>query len=245
MDVQYHFNGDLVLQVNLGGPLTIETNRRMLQFAETVASANIPGIQSIIPAMTSFSIKYEPRKVGITELISHLQQLQRHIGESPSIASKRVVVPVAFSEKYGLDIPYIQEKTGLGVEEMVERMTRKPFHVYMLGFIAGLPYMGEIDPELRLPRRATPRIEVAKGSIAIANELTNIYTESSPGGWHVIGWTPMATFDIDAAIPTIVQAGDEVLFKEISTSEAEQWDTNKQREWDETWNPSLLKSQDF
>jgi inhibitor of KinA len=119
---------------------------------------------------------------------------------------------------------------------MTEIICSKAYYVYMIGFIAGLPYMGDLDKRLMFPRKSNPRLKVPRGSVAIANQMTDIYTIESPGGWHIVGWTPMEIFNIKLDPPNLLQAGDYVKYEPISAELARGWDCQLQKEWDAGWN---------
>lgn len=228
--------GEQVLIVQFEDILSIEVNQSIQAFAQLIKNQCINGIKEIIPAMTSLSIKYDPLTITFDQLKNNLEGLEELDGTKNSFTGKTVHIPIAFDRQNAPDLEYLSNQTGLDKEKIVEILISKPYYVYMIGFIAGLPYMGNIDERLALPRRETPRLKVPKGSVAIANQLTDIYTIESPGGWHIVGWTPMEIFDSVRNPPSLLFPGDYVKYERISADLAKEWSRTKQEEWDQTWN---------
>jgi len=196
----------------------------------------LEGVLQVIPAMNTFSIRYNPLKITEAKILDFIEKHPPYKGKKPVMTSKRVYVPIAFGEDYSLDLNEISKKTGLPKDKVMEKMIKRDFYVYLTGFIAGTPYLGEIDPDIGLPRRNMPRLKVPEGSIAIANNMCTIYTIESPGGWNIIGWTPMKLFNPLNRIPNKANMGDSIHFKPITVEEAENWDENMQEKWDHQWN---------
>src|SRR5262249_51194315 len=126
------------------------------------------------------------------------------------------VIPTCYHESLGLDLGAVAARTGLNVPALVALHSATTFHVYMLGFLPGFPYLGGLPKALQLPRRETPRLKLPPGSVAIAMDMTCIYTLESPGGWHVLGRTPVVLFDLRRDPPAALAAGDKVAFEPIS-----------------------------
>ncbi len=132
---------------------------------------------------------------------------------------KIVEIPICYDLEYGIDLPDLSQELGLSIEQIIDLHTREPMHIFMLGFSPGLPFHGLFDPKLNLPRRTQPRTELAPGSVGIANRQGVIYPFATPGGWHIVGRTPLRLFNADAAPYTLYQAGDKIQFKAISKAE--------------------------
>lgn len=196
----------------------------------------LAGVLQVIPAMNTISIRYNPLIITEAEILDFIEKHPPGKEKNDTMTSKRVYVPIAFGEEYSLDLNEIAIKCGLSRDRVIEKMLDRDFYVYLTGFIAGTPYIGEIDPALGLPRRAMPRLKVSEGSIAIANNMCTIYTIESPGGWNIIGWTPMKLFNPFKSIPTTAKMGDCIHFKRITPEEAKHWDETRQEKWDRQWN---------
>ena len=139
--------------------------------------------------------------------------------ETQESSSRIVEIPVCYELEYGVDLPYLSQELGLSVAQIIELHTHEPMHVFMLGFSPGLPFHGLFDPALNLPRRAQPRTQLVSGSIGIANRQGVIYPFATPGGWHIVGRTPLRLFNANKPPYTLYQAGDKIQFKAISKAE--------------------------
>ena len=128
---------------------------------------------------------------------------------------------MCYDESLGLDLADVAARTGLSVAEVVERHSGATHHVYMMGFLPGLPYLGGLPKEFELPRRENPRLKVPRGAVAVAMAMTVIYPLESPGGWHILGRTPVPLWDLRRDPPTILAAGDKVTFVPVSLGEYE------------------------
>ena len=128
-------------------------------------------------------------------------------------------IPACYDPSLSPDLAEVATRTGLTPQQVAERHSAVTYHVYMVGFLPGYPYMGDLPPELALPRRENPRTKVPPGSIAIATTLTAVYTLESPGGWHLIGRTPAPLWDLRRDRPVVLQAGDKVVFRSIPLEE--------------------------
>jgi inhibitor of KinA len=228
--------GEQAVVVQFENVLSIKVNQHVRSFARVIEDNGIKGIRQLIPAFNSLAVCYDPIVIDYKSLVDKLHTLEGYITEDFKADSKVVHVPVVYGGKYGPDLEDVAEQTGLSPEEVVKIHHSQPYLVYMVGFIAGYPYCGDIDDRLVLRRRSNPRLKVEKGSIAIANKQTGIYTIASPGGWHLLGWTPMETFNPYHEPPSMLLAGDYVQFIPISAEKAEQWNEQRQREWDKEWN---------
>lgn len=227
--------GDQILVAQFEDRLSIEVNRRALAFARIVKNQNINGIKQIIPTIHCVSIRYDPTILSFARLVKELKRLEESDTEVATL-SKTVHIPVVFGGAYGPDLADVSKQVDLSPADVIQQVQSKPYYVYMVGFIAGLPYLGDLDERLLLPRRSTPRLKVPQGSVAIADKLTTIYPVESPGGWHLLGWTPMEIFNPHHNPPNRLAPGDHVQYVPITAQQGEQWDEQKQSEWDQAWN---------
>ncbi|KAB7667797.1 5-oxoprolinase subunit PxpB [Bacillus sp. B1-b2] len=216
--------------------LSIENNQTVQYYAKMIKSLQIKGVRDVITAMSNLTILYDPILISYEQLTHELQQMELKDINSSKQKSRTVHIPVVFDEQYGPDLPEIAKITGYSVPEIINMICAKSYYVYMIGFIAGLPYMGDLDERISIPRKANPRIKVPKGTVAIANRMTDIYTMESPGGWHLVGWTPMEIFDVTNHPPNVLLAGDFVKYEPITAEHAKSWNAQVQKEWDSLWN---------
>jgi inhibitor of KinA len=207
--------GDTALTVELGDRVDLAVNALVLALAARVRDAAVPGIVELVPTFRSLTIHYDPLIVVQSELKARLIPLLS--GLSAAGGSGRLWrIPVCYHDSVAPDLAEVATRTGLTAERVVELHSRPTYHLYMVGFVPGFPYMGELPPELMLPRRENPRTAVPAGSVAIATTLTSVYALESPGGWHLIGRTPAPLWDRAWDPPVLLAAGDKVRFQPIS-----------------------------
>lgn len=186
-----------------------------------ILSINHEGIVETVPAYNSLIIHYNSNLLSYKDL-ERLLENQSEVKNQILIERKTVRIPVLYD---GVDIDEVIEHTGLSRKEIVKRHTDSSYTVYMLGFMPGFPYLGGMDESLRTPRKAVPRTKVDAGSVGIADRQTGIYPFESPGGWQIIGRTPLKLFDINRQTPALINAFDILEFYEISEEEFINWET--------------------
>ncbi len=207
--------GDTALTVELGDRVDPAVNALVLALADRVEAAAVPGIVELVPTFRSLTIHYDPLTVAQSELEARLRPLLS--GLSAAGRSGRLWrIPVCYHDSVAPDLAEVAGRTGLKPERVVELHASATYHVYMVGFLPGFPYIGELPRELVLPRRENPRTAVPAGSVAVATTLTSVYTLESPGGWHLIGRTPALLWDRARDPPVLLAAGDRVRFLPIS-----------------------------
>lgn len=219
--------GDSALTIDFGNVIDKNTNKKIISLFNAIRKDPLTGMIDAIPAYSSLSIIYDPFLIrknfskndtafdwikGQTEKF-----LQQHI-KSNEEQSRLIKIPVCYDEKFGIDLIRIAEEKKLSKEEIIQLHTTKQYRVYMLGFLPGFPYMGEVDERIAMSRKSQPQ-SVAAGSVGIAGKQTGIYSLSSPGGWNIIGRTPLQLFDQSKDEPTLLRAGDIVEFYSISKEE--------------------------
>jgi inhibitor of KinA len=236
IDVNFAPLGDQILVLQFEEVLSIGNNQKVQRYANMIKDSKIDGLVEVITAMASIAIKYNPLHINFYQLKDKVQTLIQGESNHGELDSRTIIIPVVFNDHYGIDLAEISRTTLLSKEEIIQMLCFQKYYVYMIGFINGVPYIGNLDNRLALPRRSNPRVRLRKGSVAIANGMTNIYTLESPGGWHLVGWTPMELFDVHRDPPNLLSAGDFVKYEVISVDLAENWDESKQKEWDQKWN---------
>lgn len=210
--------GDSALTVVLGQGISRELSQKVTQVARVVMDSKIKGVLDVVPSYASFAVYYDPCNAVYKEMLANLQDsVERQSGGTATVetgleARRTIRIPVRYD---GEDLGDVTARTGLTRNGVVELHTAREYHVYVIGFVPGFAYLGEIDNALVLPRRATPRKRVPAGSVAIAERQTGIYPFSTPGGWHVIGTTSVTMFDPASAKPALLHVGDTVIFESI------------------------------
>ncbi|HWQ45628.1 MAG TPA: 5-oxoprolinase subunit PxpB, partial [Longilinea sp.] len=181
----------------------------------------LPGVGEAVPGYTTLMVKYDPQHLDYPRLCAEIQTLLEQLSEAAAQPPHRVEIPVAYWGRHGPDLDFVTRHTGLAPEEVIRRHVAGVYPVYFLGFLPGFPYLGGMDPALATPRLESPRTSVPAGSVGIAGAQTGIYPSESPGGWRLIGRTPLALFDPLSEKPALLSPGDEVVFVPLSTAEAD------------------------
>jgi KipI family sensor histidine kinase inhibitor len=215
--------GDRGLLVELGHGIDPAVNRCVQQLQRRLAREEIDGLLETVPAYSSLLVVYDPLRAAPEAL--KRQIAMRCDFDAVDDAEDRPIreIPVIYGGEAGPDLETVADYHGLSVADVVRLHSGSVYRVYMIGFTPGYPYMGELPEALNTPRRDTPRTRIPKGSVAIAQRQTGIYPVVSPGGWQIIGRTPLELFDARQASPSLLSMGDQVRFVAISAEEAEQW----------------------
>jgi KipI family sensor histidine kinase inhibitor len=208
--------------LDFGSIIDIQTNSFVISFANHIID-NIElnyelGIKNCTPSYNKILIQFDPNSKKKREILDFLYSI--NLKEFKSKETKEFVeIPICYDDEYSLDLADISQQIKLTKEEIINIHLNTSFHVYMIGFMPGYPFMGDIDKILSVPRKLSPRLNVPKGSVAIVGNLCGIYPNNSPGGWNIIGNTPLNLFLKNNNEPTLLKPGNKVKFKSISKSE--------------------------
>jgi KipI family sensor histidine kinase inhibitor len=214
--------GDRALLVEFGRTVSLDTNRRVHALDAAVIQERWRGVEECVPSYRSLLVYYDPAEITYEQLIYRLRDVEPRLNEFSVALRQRIVeVPLVYGGEYGPDLDYVANYHNLNDEEVVQLHSSREYRVYMIGFIAGFPYLGEVADEIATPRLKTPRLRVPTGSVGIAEKQTGIYPRESPGGWHIIGRTPLRLFDVEKHPPALILPGDTVQFKPIGKEEFE------------------------
>jgi len=214
--------GDNALLVEFGSTVSLDINRRVHVLDHVISEAKPRGLKECVPTYRSLLIYYDPSETGYEPLIFRIKDLEAKLEESGIFVHERVLdVPVVYGNEYGPDLGYVARYHGLQEDEVIQLHSGRDYTVYMIGFVAGFPYLGEVDGEIATPRLKTPRFWVPAGSVGIAEKQTGIYPCESPGGWQIIGRTPLKLFDIEKRPPALILPGDTVRFRPVEKKEFE------------------------
>jgi KipI family sensor histidine kinase inhibitor len=219
--VRYLPFGDTSLVVEFADAISPEVNRRVLALNTAISKARLRGVEELVPTYRSLLVRYDPLKTSYEQLVFRVKDLEETVGESlqDETASRRIVVPVVYGGEYGPDLGYVARLHGLSEEQVVRVHSGREYRVYMVGFMVGFPYMGDVADEIATPRLLTPRLRVPAGSVGIAEKQTGIYPCEAPGGWQIVGRTFLKLFDPLQEPPALLSAGDRVRFQPISEDE--------------------------
>lgn len=213
--------GDHALTIELGNTIDEKINHQVLSLFHFLQQKKITGIKDIIPAYSSVTLVYDTIAIKEKHPSAYQfikQQIKPAIKEfKPDYTSSRLIeIPVCYDVSLGIDLKKMAAQKQIPVEEIIQLHSSKTYRVFMIGFLPGFAYMGSVDEKIIMPRKAQPRTNVVAGSIGIAGKQTGIYPFDSPGGWNIIGQTPVKLFDAARKDPVYLQAGDEVKFIFIS-----------------------------
>ena len=217
--MQFYSMGDRGLLLELGDEISQEINEKVRRMALAIQSEAIQGILETVPTNRSLLVLYDPLVLSIKELEKGLESMEEKLQRSPFPEPKLTRIPVVYGGRYGPDIEFVAEYHHTTPEEIIRLHCSRSYLIYMIGFMPGFPYMGELPEDLVTPRLKTPRLSVPTGSVAIAQKQTGIYPMESPGGWQILGRTPAKMFDPVKVPPAYLRMGDLVQFHPISEEE--------------------------
>ena len=212
--------GDSVLVAEFEDRIDETVNSRVVALAEALGQKSVAGLRDIVPTFRSVAIYFDPLRTDVGALARLLEEEDLSTGMVRR-ESATVRIPVCYGGPYGQDLQAVAASTGLSEAEVADIHAGSTYRVYMLGFLPGFAYMGLVDERIAVPRRAVPRVRVPAGSVGIAGRQTGIYPSDSPGGWQLIGKTPLRPFDVNRGNPFLLSAGDLVRFYPIDVSELE------------------------
>ena len=214
--------GDAALYCDFGKEVNKETNTQVIRYFKSIQKENIASINNLSPSYNKLIISFDLKKTNFKDLKKLIENL--NITNEDDLENKKIEIPVCCDENFALDIVRLENKLNLKREKIYENFFNKEFFCYMTGFIAGMPFLGDLSENMRAKRLETPRVKVPKGSVALTEQFANIYTFESPGGWNVIGNSPLKIFDSSKEVsPNLINPGDIVLFKEISKNQYESY----------------------
>jgi len=211
--------GDRSIFVEFGDEIASELNRQVRNLMLAVQKEKIPGVIETVPAYRSLLVYFEPLRISPGKLRQILSRLVQQPLESELPKPKLIEIPAVYGGEYGLDLGFVAKHNGLDMSEVVKIHSGTPYLIYMIGFLPGFPYLGGMSPRIAAPRLETPRTKIPAGSVGIAGTQTGIYPMESPGGWRLIGRTPLKIFDPNREPPAIFQAGDYLVFVSITPEE--------------------------
>jgi KipI family sensor histidine kinase inhibitor len=216
---RYLAAGDSALVVEFGDEIHPELNHKLQGFVRALEDQNIQGIREYIPTYRSLMIVYDPAVILFQELVGKIQQIQSEQPTSRFLKPRIVEVPVLYGGKFGPDIECVAQHNRLSIEEVIALHSGRDYLVYMLGFTPGFCYLGGMSKRLETPRLAMPRTRIPAGSVGIAGKQTGVYPIDSPGGWRLIGRTPLCLFDPNREPAVLITAGDYVRFSRIDAQD--------------------------
>jgi KipI family sensor histidine kinase inhibitor len=210
--------GDSAVVVEFGEVIDPAIGAEVTRLVAAIAARAIAGVTETVPTFRSLLVCYDPLVTSQGRLIGEIEALALSAAAPPQTA-RLWTLPVCYAPELAPDLAEVARALNFNEDEVVRRHAGATYRVYMLGFLPGFAYLGDLDPALRLPRRASPRSRLPAGAVAIAQAMTAVYPTESPGGWHLIGNCPVAMFDVKAEPPALLAPGDEVRFSPVSRAD--------------------------
>jgi inhibitor of KinA len=214
------------ITIELGETISEDEHRRVMSVRNEILSNPIKGILEVVTAYTTVTVYFDPNLIRNSTLPGKtpLEKMEKFVSEKAtqskeiynSAESSIITIPVCYDHEYAFDLEWVASHHRTTSQEIVRRHTAQPFTVFMIGFTPGFPYMGILPAELESPRKQNPRIRVPAGSVGLAGKQTGIYSFATPGGWQIIGRTPLKLFDTTLLNPSLLKPGDKVKFESIS-----------------------------
>lgn len=207
--------GDAAVYCDFGVEVNKSVNSEVIKYFKALKKENVESINNLTPSYNKLIVSYDLRKTNFKEIKKLIENL--NVNETQDNNSNKIEIPVCCDDQFSLDIKRLEEKLNINRDKILENFFSKEYFCYMTGFIAGMPFLGDLDENMRVPRLETPRVKVPKGSVALTEQFANIYTFESPGGWNILGNTPVDVFDNSKEEePNLINPGDIVVFKQIN-----------------------------
>ena len=215
--------GDAAVYCDFGDKVSQEINTNVIKYFKNIRDKKIEGITNITPSYNKLIVSFDLNVTNYSTIKKKIENIE--VKEKEERVSKLIEIPICCEKNFNLDHKRLEETLNIKFEKILKIFFSKDYFCYMTGFIAGMPFLGDINEKLRAKRLNTPRVKVPKGSIGLTEQFCNIYTYESPGGWNIIGNTPLSIFNKNNHDnPTLINPGDKVRFKQINK---EQYDKNK------------------
>ena len=218
-EVRFLLTGDTSLCVEFGNEISTDINKQIRAFNIALANSKIPGIVETVPTYRSLMIHYAPGVILYAPLVKKLKGLLGQLDSIEIPPSPVLEIPVLYGGEEGPDLEFVAKHNGKTPEEVIKIHTSTEYLIYMLGFTPGFTYLGGMSDEIATPRLTTPRVKIPAGSVGIAGTQTGVYPIDSPGGWQLIGRTPVRMYDPDRETPILPEAGQYIKFYAIDKAE--------------------------
>ena len=209
----------LELSIAVGSEASAKVAAAHEAIEQAIESGVLAGVSEVAAAFCSVTVHYDCLRIAQTDLIARLTAILDPITPAKRPAGRSWLLPCCYDPEMGLDLGSLADNLALDCDRIIAIHQQTTFYVYALGFLPGLPFLGDLPPELARPRRTEPRTRVPAGSVAIANRMCVIYPWISPGGWHIVGRCPVTLFDTSFETAALIAAGDSVRFRSISLDE--------------------------
>ena len=207
--------GDAALYCDFGNEVNREINSSVIKYYRNIKKKEIEEINNITPSYNKLIISFDLKKTNFKKMKKIVEDM--YINEKEILSSKKIKIPVCCDESFSLDIERLEKRLNLKKDKIFNCFFDKEYFCYMTGFIAGMPFLGDLNKNMQAKRLETPRVKVPKGSVGLTEQFANIYTFESPGGWNIIGNTPLEIFNNKKEKePNLINPGDTVIFNKIN-----------------------------
>jgi inhibitor of KinA len=214
--------GDSALLVEFDERIDPEVNASVIALARAIRTDPVIGVRDVVPTYRAVAIYFDPLRTSADALVTRIHREAARAASPTAGPPTPIRIPVCYGDEFGPDLPAVAAVAHATEADVIEWHTAPTYRVFMLGFVPGFAYLGIVDARIAVPRHTTPRVRVPRGSVGIAGVQTGIYPAETPGGWQLIGRTPLKPFDADRAEPFLMQAGDTVQFYAIDRAQFEQ-----------------------
>ena len=217
--------GDAALYCDFGKEVDKETNSKVIKYFKNIKEKKIEGITNITPSYNKLIISFDLNFINFNEIKKKIENLE--IKEFSKVEGKSINIPICCDDIFALDIKRLEKKLNIRKDQIYEKFFSKEYYCYMTGFIAGHPFLGDTDLSIRAKRLETPRVKIPRGSVGITEQFCNIYSFESPGGWNIIGNTPLNIFNKSNELsPNLINPGDTVKFNQITIEDYKKQNDN-------------------
>ena len=218
--------GDAALYCDFGKEVNKEINSLVIRYFKTLKLKKIDGVNNLTPSYNKLIVSYDLKKTNFKNIKKIIENIT--IDQKEDLSSNKIEIPVCCDETLSLDIIRLEKKLNLNRDKIFDNFFSREYFCYMTGFIAGMPFLGDLDNKMRAKRLETPRVKVPKGSVGLTEQFANIYTFESPGGWNIIGNSPLEIFNSrNEKEPNLINPGDTVIFKKIDIDQYKKYNEKK------------------
>lgn len=230
MDYSFSSLGDQAIVIEVATEINEEVHKRIRRISLLLEQQAPEWMVEFIPAFTTVSVFYNPLQADYQTVEAHLRELLLKAPIENEAASRTIEIPVCYGGKFGPDLEFVADHNSLTTQEVVRIHSSGTYSVYMIGFAPGFPFIGGMSEKIAAPRRDSPRLIIPERSVGIAGMQTGVYPIETPGGWQLIGRTPIRLFRPEKNVPSLLRAGDQIIFREITESDYHAWQEDEHAE---------------